>query len=407
MVRKAYHKHAKTYPVVSQNLAKVLPEELLYPDGHLGQYLCNKQVFFGTSIQFQGAASSDKRFGAMLSLKQYNQETGSVILDPLLGLDSEFILTHTFASIPRDIALDVITKKRGKLLSAKDLGVSQIQALSDLEDGIASDNARMGYHHNSLMLLGESIDAIEKATREAVKAYAYSGMAIVKETLGAEPAFWAQIPGNHHLICRASLITSHNFVDFCALHNYATGFRDGNHLGEAITLLETPSKTPAYFNYHGKSSKTNPARGHTAIYGATNAGKNTLVAFLDAQMGRYNNRSFFLDRDEASKIYVLGSGNSAYTVVSPTQSASLKMNPLQLPDTPENRTFVKYWFGQLIKHPNEEDLPSELTETISECVNYSFDQLEKPYRCLSHVTRFLPHDFPRWSELRRWLKRGG
>jgi type IV secretion system protein VirB4 len=336
------------YPPIAQDFSKTLLADCLYPNGHLGQYLCNQQIFFGTCIQFQGA-DNDSRFGAMLSIKQYGQQTAHVMLDPLLELDSEFILTHSFAPIPRDVALKLVSKKRDKLINAKDLGASQIADLSLLEDEIASEEIRLGYHHNSLLLIACSKDELEKAVREAIKAYAYSGIVLIKENLGAEPAFWAQIPTNHHLITRAALITSLNFVDFCSLHNLETGFRGENHLKEAVTLLETPSKTPVYFNYHTKSSPTNPAKGHTAIYGATNAGKNTLVAFLDAQMGRFNNRSFFLERDEASKIYVLASGNSSYTVIAPEHAHKMRMNPLQLEDSPKNRTFIRDWFAQLIK----------------------------------------------------------
>ncbi|NSL19581.1 VirB4 family type IV secretion/conjugal transfer ATPase [Tatlockia micdadei] len=391
-------------PPSSKHLAKALLPELIYPHGHIGHYLSKNQIFFGECIQFQGANKSDTRFAAVLSIKQYCEETGSVIFDPLLELDCEYVLTHSFAPIPREVALDIIKKKRSKMLSANDLGRSQIEDLEKLEDSITSSLSLLGYHHHSLMLLASTKEELEKAIRQAVKAYQLSGTVIIKETIGAEPAFWAQIPTNHHFITRATPITSHNFTDLCSLHNYETGFYDENHLGQAVTLLETPSKTPVYFNYHSKSSKTNPAKGHTAIFGATNAGKNTLVAFLDAQMGRYNNRSFFLDRDEASKIYVLSAENSSYTVISPEFANKIQMNPLQLPDSPKNRTFIKEWFAELIKHPDEADLPSEIRETINECVNYSFEHLEKRYRNLSNIARCLPKDFPRWPELRRWLR---
>ncbi|HEM0351347.1 TPA: VirB4 family type IV secretion/conjugal transfer ATPase [Legionella pneumophila] len=392
-------------PPISSSLPDTWVSESLYPEGHIGQYLSRKQLFFGNAIQFQGNADADKRFGAMLSIKKYGKHTHALMLDPLLQLDAEFIITHTFAPIPRDAALKAIHKKRGKLVNAHDLGVSQIEALETLEDDLASDNARLGYHHNTLMLLSSDATQLEQRIREAENLYAQVDMTLVRERLGLEPAFWAQIPTNHAFIARASLITSPNFVSFCSLHNFKTGFRDGNHLGSAVTLLETPSKTPVYFNYHSQSSLTNPAKGHTAIFGATNAGKNTLVAFMDAQMERYGHRSFFLDRDQASKIYVLSSEKSAYTVISPAHP--VRMNPLQLPDTPANRSFIKDWFAQLIRQPHEDDLPSALTETINECVDYAFEHLQPCYRTLSNVSQLLPMDFARWPELRRWLKGNG
>lgn len=403
----AVHFQKPTYfSPISKTLAETFLDEERYPEGHLGQYVSTKQVIFGETLQFQGATNNDVQFGAMLSIKKYGKtKTSSSTLDPLLSLNTEFISTHTFAPLPRDSALDQIRLKRDKLNNAGDLSTSQIDDLSDLDDDIASEKARLGFHHNTLMLIAPSQKQLEKAVNEAVKAYAYADMVAIKETpLGAEPAFWAQIPGAHAFIARASLITSHNFVDFCPLHNYQTGFKDKNHLGGAVTLLETPSKTPVFFNYHGKSSTTNPAKGHALLFGGNNAGKTTLVSFLDSQMGRYNNRSFFLDRDQASKIYILGSGNSRYLTIAPRYHHQCRMNPLQLPDTPENRTFLKTWMAQLIKQPLEEELPRHLSEIINECINYNFEHLASPYRTLSHLAKFLPVDFPRWPELRCWLK---
>lgn len=395
-------------PAYTAPIATSIPEtwtnETLYPDGNLSQYLSSKRLFFGDCIQFQGAASDDTRFGVMLSIKKYGQVTGSVCLDPLLTLDCEFITTHSFALESRDASLKAIAKKRGKLINADDLAYSQIHDLSALENEVASESSRLGFHHHTVLLIAETKEALESAIREAVKAYSYSNTTLTRETIGSELAFWAQLPANPHFITRAALITSENFVDFCSLHNYQTGFCDENHLGQALTLLESESRTPVYFNYHGKSSKTNPAKGHTAIYGATGAGKNVLVSFMDAQMERYGHRSFFIERDEASKIYVLSSPNSAYTVISPEHP--VHMNPFQLPDTEENHSFIAEWLKELVKKPGETELPSEVEGLLHECVIYAYGALDKSFRKLSHVVQCLPRSFERWHELNRWLNEG-
>ncbi|MBA2648290.1 MAG: VirB4 family type IV secretion/conjugal transfer ATPase [Legionella sp.] len=392
---------------IAQSIADTHKEEVRYPRGHLGQYLSAHRIFFGEYIQFQGATPQDCRFGALLSIKNYGRETAHIVLDPLYELECEFIATHSFAPLARDAALKEIARKRSKLINAEDMGISQIEELSTLEDDIASEKALLGYHHNSLLLLADSIDELNTHILEATRAYAYAGIVMVRETFGIEPMFCAQMPGNHHYITRASLITSHNFTDFCSLHNYQTGFKNGNHLSNAVTLLETPSKTPVYFNFHTRGSSTNPAPGHTAVFGATNAGKNTLVAFLDSQMGRYNNRSFFLDRNEAAKIYVLSHKNSSYTVISPDTQNEIKINPFQLADTQENRTFLKSFMAELVKRPGEDDLPSDLAELLNECVNYAFDSLDIRFRQLTHIVKNLPLQFSRWPELRRFLQAQG
>ncbi|HAU0815426.1 TPA: VirB4 family type IV secretion/conjugal transfer ATPase [Legionella pneumophila] len=399
----ASFKHPVYSPPIANSIPQTFKQEIKYPEGHLGQYLSTCQLLFGECIQFQGNTQQDCLFGAMLSLKKYPTNTVSILLDSMLSLDCEFIATHTFAPIGRDSALDTISKKRSKLLSAEDKALSQTTALSDLEDGVASETLLLGAHHHTVMLLAPSKSLLDAAILEATKRYGSAGIVVVKETLGQEPAFWSQLPCNQHFITRASLITSQNFVDFCPLHNTQTGFSNENFLGGAVTLLETPSKTPVYFNYHARGSKTNPSKGHAAIFGGNNAGKTTLVNFLDAQMGRFGGRSFFIDRDESSKIYILASGNSSYLKIEP--SNPIAMNPLQLPDTSENRSFLKSWFATLVQEESERVIPSPIAEIINDCIDYSFEQLAPEFRTLSHLSQFLPVDFPRWPHLKRWLKR--
>lgn len=393
-------------PAIAKSIPETFLSEEIYPEGHIGQSISAHQILFGQYIQFQGATPKDTRFGAILSIKKYPKITASNILDPLLRLDSEFIATHSFAPITRAAALKIVDLRRSKLIMAEDGGISQIEALSDLEDKLASEEIRLGHHHHTLLLIAPTIKQLEENINQAVKEYDLSGTVVIKETLGEELSFFAQIPGNHSYIARASLITSLNFINFCSLHNMQTGFKDGNHLGSAVTLLETPFKTPVFFNYHGKGSKTNPSSGHTIIIGSTDAGKTTLTSFLDAQMSRYQGRSFYLDRNESSKIYILGSGKSHYTVIDPKYQDKISMNPLQLPDSHENRTFIKTWFSSLILQEGENALPASISGLINECVNYNFDHLAKPYRNLSNLVKILPIHFPRFDELRRWLKRG-
>lgn len=387
---------------ITKDIPNTFKAEQIYPEGHIGQYVSRYQILFGEYIQFQGNTGDDIRFGAMLSLKKYPTDTASILLDTLLSIDCEFIATHTFAPIGREAGLKTITKKRTKLISAEDKALSQTDALADLEDSVASETSLLGAHHHTVMLVASTKAGLESAIMETTKRYASAGIVVIKETLGMEPAFWSQIPCNQHLITRASLITSQNFVDFCPLHNTQSGFQNENFLGGAVTLLETPSKTPVFFNYHAKGSKTNPSKGHAAVFGGNNAGKTTLVNFLDAQMGRFGGRSFFIDRDESSKIYILACGNSSYIHIAP--SKTIAMNPLRLPDTAENRSFLKNWLATLILEEHETTLPNPLSEIINDCIDYAFEQLAPEFRTLSHVSQFLPIDFPRWSHLRKWLK---
>lgn len=367
---------AKALPILDQVV-------LRYPEGNLSQYLPIKQLFFGEAIEFRGA-NQQSTYGAMISLKTYGTETASIMLDPLLHLDCEFITTNSFAIKPNDAAQSNIVKQLVRMENANDPAVSQMEQLVQCRDDLASGRLRVGYHHHSLMLLSDDLAHLQTTINKAIKLYSDVGIVAIQETLGQEPAFWAQLPGNQQYIVRANLITSQNFVDFCPLHNYRTGYRDQNHLGTAVTLIETPSKTPLFFNYHsqGSGDKNDLTPGHTTIIGGNGSGKTVFMGFMDSQMSRYGGRSFFFDRDRGLEIYIRATGG-LYSRLCAEASSSIVFNPFFLEDTPSNRAFLTRWMAQLVLEPHETSLPADINTVLSECVDYAYDQLDQSHRYLS------------------------
>ncbi|MFN3233796.1 MAG: VirB4 family type IV secretion/conjugal transfer ATPase [Gammaproteobacteria bacterium] len=375
----------------------------LYPHGKISQFLTNKQIFFGEYIQFQGPTKKDVTFGAMLSIKQYGTESANVMFDKLLHCNCEFIATHTFSVEAKDVALGFMSKHIRRMQNVNDPAASQIESLHEARDLLGGDRLSMGYHHHTVMLLEKSVAALESAISECVKVYADVGFVAVRETLGQEPAFWAQIPGNFKHIARASLITSENFVDFSPLHNYPIGFYDANHLGSAVTLLETPSKTPYYFNFHVRGSRENPSKGHAILIGGNGSGKTAMMTFMDAQLGRYGGNTFYFDRDRGAEIYIRAS-SGIYAILSPNFPEDTQFSPLQLPDTPANRQFNRDLLVQFCKESESEELNAEIINQLTECIHYAYDHLASEHRTFSHATRILPMNFSKWPNLRRWLK---
>jgi type IV secretion system protein VirB4 len=402
--RPATIKHAETFPLCEKKPQSLCRADERYPRGHLGPYLANHRLFFGEAIQFQGNTRDDARFAAMLSIKTYGRMTSCKSLDPLLALDTEFILTQTYAPIVTEEAIDSIEAAHSKKISADDYAVSQIEELGELADLVESEKVAIGYHHNSLMLLSTSVERLEQAMNAATHAYSKTGIAVVRETLAERLCFFAQIPGNARFIARASLITSQNFADFCAFHNTQSGYRDQCMLGEPITLVQTPQKTPVFWNYHKPGSKASPSSGHTLMIGGNGAGKTALACFLDSEMNRFEgHRTFFLDRNQGAKIYIEAC-DGTYLTLNPAHPSACKMNPLQLPDNEENRAFCKSWMQTLLLDEGEGALGSHLCEIINETINYGFDHLAPNDRRLSTIANLLPMNFPRWPQLRRWLR---
>src|SRR5262249_7556118 len=152
--------------------------------------------------------------------------------------------------------------------------------------------------------------------------------------LNLEPCFWAQLPGNFSYIAREAMISTANFAGFASLHNYPSGLSKGNHWGAAVTVLETISGTPYFFNFHKQDV------GHTTIIGPTGTGKSVLLNFLLAQSLKFKPKIFFFDKDHGAEIFIRALGGVHATLGLSQPSG---FNPLKLPDTPENRSFLSEW----------------------------------------------------------------
>ncbi len=377
------------------------------PQGSVSHYLLTHRLFFGDVIEFR-AADGCSKFGALLSIKAYPTETVSTMLDSLLQLDAEFLYTNSFL-IEEDAAiLRKIGRHRVKMSNAKDLARSQMAALSICQDQVASGAIKVGYHHHSLMVLADTREALKIVMNRAISCYSEASFGVIAESLGLEAAFWAQFPGNQAYIFRAALITSQNYVDFCPMHNYRTGYVHQNHLGSAVSLLETPAKTPLFFNFHAKGSgkKNDLTPGHTTIIGGNGSGKSVFMGFMDSQMSRYGGRSYFFDRDRGLEIYIRATGG-IYWKLSPSHPEEACFNPFALEDTPMNRSFLKVWMKQLIRLENERELEPKVELMLSDCVDYAFESLRPEDRYLSKVCRILPLDFPAWDRLRQWCRQDG
>ena len=123
-------------------------------------------------------------------------------------------------------------------------------------------------------------NCVQAATQE-LQAF---GTIVVREDMNAEPAFWAQLPGNFGYIARRALVSSRNFVGFASLHNFAVGQKENNRWGPAISVLETTSQTPYWFNFHRRQV------GNFTVVGPTGSGKTVALGFLLAQAMRVTPR---------------------------------------------------------------------------------------------------------------------
>lgn len=374
----------------------------LMPYQDIASYIAQNRPFFGSrAIHLEGLSKGTDKFAAIVSIKDYYPKSKNEDFNRLLSLPFSYINTHSFMGIDKNQSQEMIRRQIARMTSVGDKSLSQIEELEQAADDLASDRINFGYHHNTVLIFGESVDDLEDKVAKAIQAYGHIGIVAIRETLNLENAFWAQIPGNFKSIKRSSPISNKNFSCFTALHNFYTGYVNGNHLGSAVGLAETKGKAPFYFNVHeeGSGSKVDLPKGHFKIIGASNVGKTVVMISIEAMMKKYGGRSFIFDRDRGCDIYVRAVGGN-YCVLNPTQKTG--WNPCQLSDNANNREFLRDFIKQLVMRP-EVNLTAADESQIADVVdrNYSLP-IEK--RNLSNISSFFRLDFGGLDALSKWLR---
>lgn len=329
------------------------------PDDHtdIGHMLPYRRVSFGLdAMELRGAQGAE--FASILSLKDYPDATSPGLLDPLLRLPYELIVTESFAPAERQTARERMDLAIRRLRSSDEEAVAERQEMLSARDSLGTGAVGFGDHSLSVVVRESDLARLDDASAACAAALADAGAITVREDTNLEPAFWGQFPGNESYLVRRAMISTANMAGFCSLHGFALGKAEGNHWGDAVTLLHTTSATPFFFNFHHGDL------GNFSVIGPSGSGKTVVMNFLAAQAQKYSPRTILFDKDRGAELFIRGIGGR-YERISAGSPAGF--NPLALPDTPDNRAFLRNWLGVLLKAEGPEELA-----TIAQAVDAAF-----------------------------------
>ncbi|MET3666092.1 VirB4 family type IV secretion/conjugal transfer ATPase [Caulobacter sp. 1776] len=338
---------------------------VLVPQGDAGDYLPYRRASFGLeTLELSRAGALPRGFGAMVSVKDYPAQTTPGMLDDLLRLPCEMVVTQSFGFVDRQPTLERMNLALRRMKAADDDGLSLRADLTRAKDDVVSGRTAFGEHHLTVLVRGETLDTLDRSTAEVMSAFTEMGAIAVREDINLEPAFWAQFPGNFKDIARKALISTANFAGFASGHNFPVGQAEANHWGPAVTLLETTSAGPYHFNFHKGDL------GNFTVIGPSGSGKTVVLNFLLAQARKYSPRIVFFDKDRGAEIFLRAIGGR-YETLRPGQPTGF--NPLALTDTPVNRKFLAEWIAKLAAVPGE-TLSADDSARIKDAVDANFDQ---------------------------------
>ncbi|RLV58319.1 VirB4 family type IV secretion/conjugal transfer ATPase [Parashewanella curva] len=381
-----------------------------------------RPLFSDNTFALKGITQT--RLGACLSIKEYPEHTEAGLLNALLSAPFELVLTQSFQFLSKPVATEILLRQQKRLTATGDFAHSQVDAIDLGLDDLTAGRMVYGEHHMVLTALTDTTEALNKYLSALKSELADQAIILTRDDLSIQSAFYSQLPANSRYRPRPARISSRNFAGFCSFHNYPSGQVYGNQWGDAVTVLQTASGAPYYFNFHEVHSHPQEQRlnqvlvhesredkedllkdehhalGNTLIIGASGSGKTVLQGFLISQSKKYQPTQIIFDKDRGLEIYV----RATQGLYLPLQMGkSTGFNPFQLEPTADNILFITSLVSKLcgsdLAHQHQQDLADAVKGVMS---------LPKPQRRLSRCLEFLDPVDPNGcsSRLQKWCRGG-
>ena len=386
------------------------------PQGDMSELLATSRPFFGKGglLSLKGPART--QYGAILCIQGYPSVTVPGLFNELLSMPFELVLSQSFTFLSKPVALGRMNRQQSRMVNAGDVATSQVAAIEEAMDMLASDRYVMGAHNFGLVIKATSHKELNNFVSDAGASLSDSGVKWAREDAGIAGAFFAQLPGNFEFRVRIADITSRNFAGLSCFHNYPTGRIKGNQWGDAVAMFRTSSGAPYYFNFHKgedgalsrQTAKVDPNHkelANTVVIGPSGSGKTVLETFLLSSVLKFNQppakrlSAVLFDKDLGAAVAVRAMGGKYYPlkVGQPSGFAPLQMEP-----TATNLAFIEKLIRKLVLRS---DKPFTTTEEndISSAVRTVMGS-PKTLRRLRTLLQILPHGDPDGlhARLSRW-----
>ena len=384
------------------------------PRAEIKETLCTSRPFFGKGGLMALSGPTRTQYAGILAIQDYPSNTFPGILNGLLSLPFEFVLTQSFTFLSKANAIGRMTRQQARMVNAGDVAETQIADISAALDDLVSNRFVMGAHSLSLLVYAEDQKGLNENINAAGSSLSHVGIKYAREEAGIAGSFYAQLPGNFSYRVRVGDITSRNFAGFSAFHNYPIGQIRGNQWGDAVMLFATTSGSPYYFNFHrneGRQSHLDPNHrdlANTMVIGQSGSGKTVLEMALLAMSQKFNQPAtpasyVVFDKDLGASIGVRAMGGKYYTVKNGVPSG---FAPFQMEDTPANLFFLEALVKKLVHRDSLPLTPTQERE-ISQAVAGVMGA-PKARRRLGSILEFLDSTDPNGlhPRLARWCRGG-
>ena len=315
----------------------------------------------------------------------------------ILAIDCEVTVLHNIKAIPFIKANLLLMQQRrmSYLTSFSQNVLQQYNTALEWMDQSDADGQTLNEYAMSVIVYGDSKEELQFGQEEIEKICRIHNVTPVRDGWVAQAVFFSQFP-TYEVYPRTFLYLSRVVACGVCIDKTAEGRQKSDWGPMPLSYFRTITGTPYAFQFH--VSEEQYAVAHTALIGPTGQGKTTFFSFMAGQAMRIPDlHTYFFDRNNGAKVFALMQGAPYVRFDGGAESVSL--NPFAVPDTPDNRAFLRTWVRDIT---GGTDAVSE--QEIARAVTTAFEYLKPEERLLKNLYKscFSNGGFMR-RELMRWI----
>ena len=320
-------------------------------------------------------------FAAVISFKTSPDYMDEDFFDSIYAIQTEMICMNAFRMMGTTDVEVTLRQRRSTTEEKEKSATEQLEAAESAMDENIAGNQNLVNYYPMFLIFGATVEKLEKYIDEFNKIAASFGVAPIVESFASKVSWFSQIPG-FDVFPRSFKMLSRTAAISVPMSSTPRGVANSDWGPGPLVVFPTAQGTPYQFQFHVSDKPA--AVAHTLTIGPTGGGKTTLFSFLIAQSLRHQKlKAFFFDRNKGAEIFTLAVGGKYVTMVGKdkkSDSFQTHLNPLKMPDTPDNRAFLRRWFAMITGN----DDPNSADE-IARAVSVNFDYLDENNRLLKNL----------------------
>ena len=354
-------------------------------DNDLSENVAIDNVYFEDDGVIRYTSGNAQTFAAMVSFRISPDYLDEDFFNSVSTIQTEMICMNGF-HIMGNTDVEITMRQRTSTADKNESStLEQVSEAKSAMDENVSGNQTLVNYYPLFILFGSSREELNNYVDEFKKISASFGVSPVVESFASKVSWFAQIPG-FDTFPRSFKLLSKTAAICIPMSSTPRGIENSDWGPGPLVVFPTAQGTPYMFQFHVSDKPA--AVGHTLTIGPTGGGKTTLFSFLIAQSLRHPKlKAFFFDRNKGAEIFTLAVGGKYITMrgkeknTDPmAKSFETRLNPLKMPDTADNRAFLRRWFAIIT---GQSDAAS--ADEIARAVSINFDYLSDKDRLLKNL----------------------